>query len=151
MNSSELIKLLSKHFTVEGFAYEDLKIRGEFSQAALDAEAASEKWKKENPNPGYNSSAYKDWVQMVNQFPSKYAIREQEYLREHEIPEWKEVSQYGGEGQGDTWYSVKYFPSSNIYLKVDGFYSSYEGAEFEDWEKSVKEVFPKQVTITEYN
>lgn len=66
------------------------------------------------------------------------------------IPEWKEVEKYGGEGQGDTWYSVKYFPEYNIYMKVSGWYQSYDDTEFGDWESACKQVFPQQKTITVY-
>ena len=64
------------------------------------------------------------------------------------VGEWEEVDQYGGEGQGDTWYSVKYFKDHNVYIKTDGFYSSYNGTEFD--EGYGREVFSKQKTITVY-
>lgn len=60
-----------------------------------------------------------------------------------------EVDQYGGEGQGDTWYSIKYFPDHDVYLRVDGWYQSYSGTDFNEWE-DVTEVRPKQKTITVY-
>lgn len=60
-----------------------------------------------------------------------------------------EVEQYGGEGQGDIWYSVKYFKDHDVYLRVDGWYQSYSGTEFNGWE-NVKEVKPIQKTITVY-
>ena len=70
-----------------------------------------------------------------------------EYIQE--IGKWEEVDQYGGEGQGDTWYSVKYFKDHDVYIRTDGWYSSYEGTEFE--EGYGREVFPQQKTITVYN
>lgn len=54
-----------------------------------------------------------------------------------------EVDHYGGEGQGDTWYSVQHFIDHNVYIRVDGYYSSYDGTDFEGWNDSCKEVFPK--------
>lgn len=62
----------------------------------------------------------------------------------------KEVSHYGGEGKGDTWYSVFHFTDHDVHLKVDGWYSSYNGTDFEGWEDSVKEVKPMEKTITVY-
>lgn len=64
------------------------------------------------------------------------------------IGEWEEVDSYGGEGQGDTWYSVKYFPKHDVYIRTDGWYSSYVGVEFYDGYG--KEVKPVEKTITVY-
>lgn len=66
------------------------------------------------------------------------------------LGEIKEVEQYGGEGQGDTWYSVKYFVDHDVYIRVEGWYSSYEGSNFDGW-SSCKEVKPVKKTITVYN
>jgi hypothetical protein len=64
-----------------------------------------------------------------------------------ELGGWDEVAQKGGEGQGDEWYSVKFFPKYDIYIKTDGWYSSYHGVDFEEWGK---EVTPKEKVITVY-
>lgn len=61
---------------------------------------------------------------------------------------WEEVEQYGGEGQGDTWYSVKYFPDHDVYIRIDGFYTSYHGTDFYDG--LGREVRPQEKTITVY-
>jgi hypothetical protein len=62
--------------------------------------------------------------------------------------EFKEVEQYGGEGQGDTWYSIKYFPNFDLYIRTDGSYSSYNGTDFYDGYG--EEVKPVEKTITVY-
>lgn len=58
------------------------------------------------------------------------------------------VYQKGGrEGQGEYVCGVIYFKKYNLYLKIEGFYSSYNGCDFEDdW----FQVFPKSKTITVY-
>lgn len=67
---------------------------------------------------------------------------------EHDEVGFKEVAKYGGEGKGELWYSVKFFPKHNIYIRVDGFYSSYHGTDFEDgWGNEVK---PQEKIITVY-
>lgn len=66
------------------------------------------------------------------------------------IGECKEIAQYGGEGMGDTWYSVKYFPEHDVYIKVSGFYSSYNGTDFTDYDSDCHQVTPQQKTITVY-
>ncbi len=63
---------------------------------------------------------------------------------------WKEIDQYGGEGEGNTWYSIKYFPEYNLYLKVEGFYQSHNGTDFYDGWDSITEVKPVAKTITVY-
>lgn len=54
----------------------------------------------------------------------------------------------GGEGQGDTYYTVWKFTrdQEEVFFSFNGWYASYNGAEFTD----VREVKPKQVTRTEY-
>lgn len=60
----------------------------------------------------------------------------------------KLVDSYGGEGDGSTFYTVWEFktPDETFYLRFDGFYASYSGAEYEN----LFEVFPEEVTRTEY-
>jgi|SRR6188508_2008856 len=62
----------------------------------------------------------------------------------------KIVDRYGGEGQGETWYNVRYFPQHNVYIKVDGFYTSYSGTDFDDGWECCSEVKPQIKTITVY-
>lgn len=66
------------------------------------------------------------------------------------LGEIKEIEQYGGEGQGDTWYSIKHFVDHNIFIKVSGFYSSYNGTDFYDGWNECSEVKPQQKTVTVY-
>lgn len=60
-----------------------------------------------------------------------------------------EVDQHGGSDEGSNWYSIKFFPDHDIYLKVSGWYSSYNGTDFDGWE-SVKQVTPAKETVTVY-
>lgn len=57
------------------------------------------------------------------------------------------VDQYGGEGEGEIWYIVYHFVDHDVYIRIDGFYMSHNGTDFDDhW----YEVFPFQKTITVY-
>lgn len=56
------------------------------------------------------------------------------------------VDSYGGEGQGDNYYSVYHFPEVDMYIKFYGYYQSYNGSEYQDCYL----VEPKEVTKTEY-
>lgn len=53
---------------------------------------------------------------------------------------------YGGEGQGDDYWSVYSFTRGNekVYVKFNGWYASYNGAEFNEWFF----VEPKEKVIT---
>jgi len=62
----------------------------------------------------------------------------------------EEVAQKGGEDEGSEWYSVKYFPDHDIYIRVDGYYSSYNGTDFYDGWANCKEVRPKEKVIIVY-
>ena len=67
---------------------------------------------------------------------------------DEKIKNYEVVSEYGGEGMGETWYAVLYFKDHNVYLKFDGYYTSYSGLEI-DWEE-IYEVFPQIKTYTAY-
>jgi len=59
----------------------------------------------------------------------------------------EEVDQYGGEGQGEEWYSVQYFKDHGVYIQIDGYYQSHYGCDFDN---APYEVEPKEVTVTKY-
>lgn len=62
------------------------------------------------------------------------------------VGEWVEVDSYGGEGKGNEWYSIKFFKDHNVYIRTDGFYSSYHGTDFVDGYG--EEVKPVEKTVT---
>lgn len=59
------------------------------------------------------------------------------------------VQSYGGEGQGDNYYAVYSFDNGTekLFVKFNGWYASYHGAEFQDWFF----VEPEEKTIIVYN
>ena len=62
------------------------------------------------------------------------------------------VEQVGGSDQGSYWYSVLNFIDHNVFIKITGYYTSYEGTSFTMFDTSdFKEVFPSQKTITIYS
>ena len=65
--------------------------------------------------------------------------------------EYKSVDSYGGEDQGSDFYSVILIRNPDnhdeqYHIKFQGWYASYNGAEYESWSF----VEPKQKTITVY-
>jgi len=60
----------------------------------------------------------------------------------------KEVDSYGGEDQGTDWYTVKHFVDHDVYIRLEGYYSSYEGTDFSG--NDYEEVFPTEVKSIQY-
>lgn len=149
MTYKEIIEKLKQECKFSNFAYEDIPCE-EFSEKALKAQTIRDEWVKNNPNPSYGSKEYEKWREEYQKFPSKYDVARQEWKKEKGL-DWVEVEQYGGEGQGDTWYSIKHFPNENVYIKVDGYYQSYDGVSFDgEYDGCCSQVVPKQKTITVY-
>jgi hypothetical protein len=59
------------------------------------------------------------------------------------------VDSFGGEGEGDSYWSIFKFTheKEEVYVKFNGFYQSYTGAEFDGWYF----VEPAEVTVTQWN
>jgi hypothetical protein len=64
------------------------------------------------------------------------------------LGEVKEVDSYGGEDKGSDWYTVKHFIDHDVYIRIDAYYSSYDGTDFDNSE--YEEVFPTEVKRIEY-
>lgn len=60
----------------------------------------------------------------------------------------KLIDEKGGEGEGEEWYAVFHFKAHDIYIKVNGYYTSYDGTEFEGGWGCCNEVTPKKESIT---
>ena len=80
---------------------------------------------------------------------SEFAYQDDFEDNELGLGEIEEVFQEGGEGEGEHWESVKHFKDHDVYISVSGYYSSYDGTDFDGWE-ACTEVRPKEKTITVY-
>ena len=58
------------------------------------------------------------------------------------------VDNFGGEGQGEDYWSVYSFTDGDnvVYVQFDGWYASYNGSEYSEWFF----VKPKQVVVTKF-
>jgi hypothetical protein len=56
------------------------------------------------------------------------------------------VEQFGGEGQGDNYYSVYHFEDHDVYIQFQGWYASHHGSEYEE----MFEVKPYEEVVTKY-
>lgn len=61
---------------------------------------------------------------------------------------YNRVDNYGGEGMGEECWSVYSFNNDDeiVYVKFDGYYASYNGADFDNWFF----VEPKEVVVTQW-
>lgn len=140
-------KLKDNNISLEDFAYEEVGGNIEDYPEALEAQKTRKEHYEKHKGESWKTGA--ECVDVYNSMPNEYEISKNKF-REQLGLNWEEVEQYGGEGQGDTWYSVKYFKDHDVYIKVNGWYQSYNGTEFHSGWDSCKEVKPSQKTITVY-
>ena len=103
-----------------------------------------------------------DFKQQVTEYLNEYRevceelMYEGGYAKDWEsdelLFEYKGVDSHGGEDQGSDFYSVILIRNpgdhdEQYYIKFQGWYASYNGAEYEGWSF----VEPKQKTITVYS
>ena len=79
---------------------------------------------------------------------AKYGTEEYKIYKNSVLGIVKRVAQYGGEGKGEDWWVIYHFIDHNVYIKVNGYYQSYNGTEFYDGWDCCSEVKPIQKTIT---
>ena len=158
----EIIDILEKNDISESsFGYGDISAPKDYkfsSELQAKVDAYNEAQKAFTTHPEYRNCRYSEMEKYSQEFQDLYASYSnnpypyketvEEFLYGVGIGPIDEVDQYGGEGEGDTWYSVKYFPAHDVYIRIDGFYSSGNGTEFVDGYGY--QVFPKEKTITVY-
>lgn len=159
MTAKEIKEILSKYMSISSFAYNDFEIDKDFKITPEIEEAIKVREELEtelrnhplsNKKERYQDTLYSESYIKVITTPNIFVIKLHAWLESIGIGEIKEIEKVGGEGKGEEWYVVFYFPKHDIYLKCEGFYSSYEGVSFvDDWDNCF-EVFPKEVTITVY-
>jgi hypothetical protein len=64
----------------------------------------------------------------------------------HLLKDAELVASYGGEGQGDQYYTVYHFKQADVYIQFYGHYASHYGTDYQ----GMFEVKPKEKTITVY-
>ncbi len=97
--------------------------------------------------------AYIDWSDMKYRARSGAVDFEKFLTDKDDIPhayylgQVSVVDSYGGEGMGDDYWLVAYFPKYETYIRMDGWYASYDGGNF-DGDPYIVE--PRQKVITVY-
>ena len=132
--------------SVSEFAYGDLNIP-EDEQFIKDQEVYKA-WSALRPAGRNDTAEYTEWYAQRPTTNYHQELRKR-YLDSIDLY-FEEVDSYGGEGQGETWYIVYYFPAHELHIRVNGYYQSYNGTEFYGGWDCCKEVKPVQKTITVY-
>ena len=128
LTAQEILKIVEENYSESSFAYGN--------------------WTDINNNSILTEDQQKS-VNDVREAKGNYWSLEAAYILQNlGLGEVEEVDQYGGEGQGETWYSVKYFKDHDVYIRTDGYYQSYNGTDFE--EGYGQEVRPIEKTIIVY-
>ncbi len=86
---------------------------------------------------------------ITNQFFHEDLDTETEEMFSEKGITFENQDSYGGEGQGDSYWSVYKFTrgDESVYVQFDGWYQSYNGSEFTEWFF----VEPKEVTVTQFH
>lgn len=160
MNYNEVLEVLKTIYKkVNDFAQEDLTIPEDFvfSQEVIEmSQAYKNAWDKVHEHLGYHNrdkrvdSNYQELYDAARALTSPYTLQEKEYLDTFNLGEYKVVDSYGGEGKGETWYKVFHFIQHDVYIRVNGYYTSYDGTDFYDGWGCCSEVKPVTKTITVY-
>ena len=166
LTATEIIDIIKKNgISVSDFGYNEIYPPDDFQFSAIvQQEIEVEKQLKEKANAykllhptctawdKQQTEEAKKYQELNRTWLTKssevYQLKKTEYFDFLDLGEIKEVEQHGGEGEGTLWYSVKYFPDHDVYIKTTGTYSSYEGTEFYDGYG--EEVKPITKTITVY-
>lgn len=62
---------------------------------------------------------------------------------------WEEKENKGGEGEGDHRHVVYFFEDHDVFIKLDGYYTSYDGTSWDSMSEAYA-VLPQQEVITVY-
>jgi hypothetical protein len=86
-------------------------------------------------HPGYKDSKQRDEEyerlrEVYAACPSVYEQENVEILNHLGIGRAKLIEDIGGEGQGDHAHTVWYFEDHDVYIKIIGHYSSYNGTDY---------------------
>jgi hypothetical protein len=90
---------------------------------------------------------FKELVDLLNEKSTKEEFGYQD-LDANTFGQIKCVKHEGGEDEGSHYETVYHFIDHGIYIKLVGYYSSYEGADFSDAE--YEEVKPREKTVIVY-
>lgn len=158
LNAEEILAIVEANMSVEEFAYRDYPTPDDFigteevNEAKRLSDEAKETWEEAVKGLDYQQRKTPEIEALWKKYAELPNYQDQltkEWLTSLGLGEIVEVYKYGGEDCGSTWYSVKYFVDHDVYIRTDGYYSSYNGTDFEDgYGDEVKKV-ERLVTVFE--
>ena len=141
--AQEILEIIESVVSVENFAFNDFsapkdfvgseeteRIRKEYDEAynrMIEHPANNKSWQERKDDVDYQRVS-DEWSAL----PRPQKLLSDEWLISLGLGEVVEVEQKGGEDQGSEWYSVKHFVDHDVYIKTEGYYSSYNGTDFHD-------------------
>jgi hypothetical protein len=79
-----------------------------------------------------------------------YTFAQEDFYRDElDLGLIEDVDSYGGKGQGERWWVIRHFVDHDVYIKTRGFYSSYNGIDFDYGIGEVVKPVQKTITIFE--
>lgn len=153
LTAQQILKIIEENYSESSFAHNDWTDTdnvevpsevGKREQEEKDAfwDSIEKEMEPLNYTEIQNHPKYKQYQAM----PGSYETKAKWVLDYLGLGEVEEVAQYGGEDMGTTWYSVKYFKNHDVYIRIDGHYTSYNGTDFYDGYG--KEVVPTERVVT---
>lgn len=155
MTAQEILEIIEANMSVSNYAHEDYDYPEDLGFLSQEEKESHNKHEElaVKMRDFYNKNGWKETEETLQlreeqkQYLDWQGV-ETAFKKSLGVGDWVEVEQYGGEGKGESWYSVKHFIDHDIYIRTDGFYTSYNGTDFYDGYG--RQVFPKQKTITVY-
>ena len=101
----------------------------------------------------YNGKSWdRDDKHYINKKAHRYPsdLQKKEYHNFLGLGNVEFVDRYGGEDCGSEYWTIYYFKDHDVYLKVEGWYQSFRGVEYDSFGDCVIEVKPKTKTVTVY-
>lgn len=151
----EILKIIKENFTEREFGGGNYTYPNDFelSKEVLNLDEIRNNFFRDKikSHPFYGKGSNKNLEKLYDTYYSMESTYSRAVKLWHNslgLGEIIEVEQYGGEGEGSIWYSVKYFPVHDVYIRIDGSYTSYHGTDF--YLGHGKEVFPVTKTIKVY-
>lgn len=155
LTAQQILEIAEKNWSNDNFGEGEWLELEDDSEIVIDeakveeAKKASEAfWKEIEPkllsSGRVNDPLFIQWREM----PNEYTEKERQILEQLGLGKVVTVEDYGGEGQGDTYYSVKHFVDHDVYIRTDGWYASYEGGTYD--QGYGYEVRPQEKTVIVY-
>lgn len=157
LSGKEIIEIAQKYTSIDSFVEGDYNIPEDFKfseEVKILRKLKNQAWEDYNKaveGLTYAEKQNNEYILLYNKWrdienPSSKELTE--FLGFIGLGEIEEVEQYGGEDMGSEYYVVQYFKDHDVYIRTDGYYSSYNGTDWEDGYGC--EVRPKEKTITVY-